>query len=94
MAPAHVLQCILPDVLNNEYVLYAIAHASNEDIFEFHGCQAMISLGWNQAWLSATVDSVLSVTLAILFAVITICLSRAEPADTFRFVLLVIAAIL
>lgn len=23
MAPARVLQCILPDVLNNEYVLYA-----------------------------------------------------------------------
>ena len=28
--------------------------------------KAMISLGWNQAWLSATVDSVLSVTLAFL----------------------------
>lgn len=94
MAPARVLQCILPDVLNNEYVLYAIAHASNEDIFEFHGCQAIISLGWSQAWLSATVDSVLSISLAILFAVITIFLSRAEPASAFGFVLLGTAAVL
>lgn len=94
MAPARVLQCILPDVLNNEYVLYAIAHASNEDIFEFHGCQAIISLGWSQAWLSAFVDSVLSITLAIIFAVITVFLSRAEPASAFGFVLLGTAAVL
>ncbi|CAE7940531.1 unnamed protein product [Symbiodinium necroappetens] len=40
IAPARVLQCLLPDVLNNEYVMYAIAHSSNEDIFNFEGCQA------------------------------------------------------
>lgn len=96
MAPARVLQCILPDVLNNEYVLYAIAHSSNEDIFEFHGCQAIISLGWSQAWFGATVDSCSSILLAILFAVITVHLQigRAESAGTFEFFLLAVSAVL
>ncbi|CAJ1439746.1 unnamed protein product [Effrenium voratum] len=91
MAPARVLQCLLPDVLNNEYVLYAISHSSNEDIFEFHGCQAIVSLGWRQAWRSASLDSVFSVLLAILFATLTVSLGQQQPVSG---VLLVAAGVL
>eukprot|EP00438_Fugacium_kawagutii_P033331 Skav210466 [mRNA] locus=scaffold1443:148392:152755:- [translate_table: standard] len=69
MAPARLLQCILPDVLNNEYVLYAARQALQVDpvdSMDIDSKQAIISLGWSQAWLSATVDSVLSITLANL----------------------------
>ncbi|CAE7517856.1 atnA [Symbiodinium sp. CCMP2456] len=95
IAPARVLQCLLPDVLNNEYVMYAIAHSSNEDIFNFEGCQAIISLGWNQAWRGALLDSFISVSLAVLFAVITLFLQDTpEKVPSDRYIVLAASAVL
>ncbi|CAE7504568.1 unnamed protein product [Symbiodinium natans] len=99
IAPARVLQCLLPDVLNNEYVMYAIAHSSNEDIFNFEGCQAIISLGWHQAWRGAFIDSCVSVSLAVLFAIITLFLQGAQEnaegkITSDRYVVLGICAVL
>lgn len=95
IAPARVLQCLLPDVLNNEYVMYAIAHSSNEDIFNFEGCQAIISLGWNQAWRGALLDSFISVSLAVLFAVLTLFLQDTpEKVPSDRYIVLAASAVL
>lgn len=43
MAPAHVLQCILPDVLNNEYVLY-VSWPIHRTLF-FAALRKMVSPG-------------------------------------------------
>eukprot|EP00931_Biecheleriopsis_adriatica_P028898 TRINITY_DN17223_c0_g1_i1.p1 TRINITY_DN17223_c0_g1~~TRINITY_DN17223_c0_g1_i1.p1 ORF type:complete len:904 (+),score=182.84 TRINITY_DN17223_c0_g1_i1:42-2753(+) len=82
MAPAQVKQCILPDLLATESVLWALAHAPNEDIYDLPSCQAIIGLGWNLCWWNAALDTSLSVVLALLFAALTGVLVWQAPPDT------------
>ncbi|CAJ1396263.1 unnamed protein product [Effrenium voratum] len=53
--------------------------------------KAIVSLGWRQAWRSASLDSVFSVLLAILFATLTVSLGQQQPVSG---VLLVAAGVL
>eukprot|EP00930_Biecheleria_cincta_P035205 TRINITY_DN24228_c0_g1_i1.p1 TRINITY_DN24228_c0_g1~~TRINITY_DN24228_c0_g1_i1.p1 ORF type:complete len:917 (-),score=145.07 TRINITY_DN24228_c0_g1_i1:17-2743(-) len=71
MAPAKVLQCVVPDILQTEQVLHAIAYSPTDEVYDLPGCEVLISLAWDRAWWSATVDAVSSIVLAILFACVT-----------------------
>lgn len=94
MAPAKVLQCVVPNILQTSQVLNAIAYSPTNEVYDLPGCEVIVSFAWSQVWWSALVDSVNSILLAILFVTITVMIRNAGGDEMQVVKKLILAAIL
>eukprot|EP00930_Biecheleria_cincta_P030959 TRINITY_DN21459_c0_g1_i2.p1 TRINITY_DN21459_c0_g1~~TRINITY_DN21459_c0_g1_i2.p1 ORF type:complete len:874 (-),score=144.54 TRINITY_DN21459_c0_g1_i2:19-2517(-) len=77
--PVEIYQCVLPNIHHNVDVLKAIAAGSNREIFEEHGCKAIINVGFNQSMWTQKVTLSLDTLFATLFILLASCLDKASP---------------
>merc|ERR1712232_582464 len=74
LKPVETCQCHLPGVHLDLRVLDAIANVSSGEVFDVHGCQAIILLGWREAkgiYISSLVFNIVRAFLFFLLALVS-----------------------
>lgn len=86
-ASADIVQCIVPNLLSSEHVLFALAFTPNTEIFDDLGCRAVVRLAYGEAWGSVLHVTVRSLSSALLFAAVTGLLGEKNTSPVLKHML-------
>lgn len=83
-ASAEIVQCIVPNLLSSEHVLFALAFTPNTEIFDDLGCRAVVRLAYRRAWGSVLHITGRSLLSALLFAGVTGLLGERNTSPVLK----------